>query len=408
MGYGEKSDLNTGRKLNLDKTFEHLIQPVFEELGITCIRASDVKHGGIIDVPMYDYILKSDIVVADLSTLNANAIYELGVRHGVRPYTTLVIAEDQLKYPFDLNHISITTYQHLGVDIGASEVKRFKTKFKALVSSVLEKAFIDSPVYTYLKGLKPPEFTEEEKEQIIEAAEGSSISDLITEGESHKDARRYKEALEIFRRAHEFVPNEPFILQRLALLTYKLGLPSPISALIGAEKILESLNPTTTNDVETLGLLGAINKRLYENTKDITFLRKAISYYERGFINGKDYYNGVNLAYLYLLNSSLTEDNNERIADLVNSKRIRTRTYEICKRLIATPSFFEMTDKIWILFTLAEITGINEILDDTHEIETSSEEFISQAIAHGASEFQVSSFREQQRKIIDLIIQSKN
>ncbi|RYG34066.1 MAG: DUF4071 domain-containing protein, partial [Chitinophagaceae bacterium] len=88
----------TGRKLNLDATYEHLIKPVFEDLGIKCIRASDVRHSGIIDVPMYQNIYKADIVVADISTLNANAIYELGVRHALRPYTTIVIAEDQLQY----------------------------------------------------------------------------------------------------------------------------------------------------------------------------------------------------------------------------------------------------------------------------------------------------------------------
>ena len=154
MGYGERTDFLTGRKLNLDKTFEHLIQPAFEELGITCIRASDVLHSGVIDVPMYEYILKADIVVADLSTLNANAVYELGVRHGVRPYTTIVIAEDQLKYPFDLNHIVINGYQHLGVDIGATEAKRFKQHLKKLVESVLSSAAVDSPVYTYMYVVK--------------------------------------------------------------------------------------------------------------------------------------------------------------------------------------------------------------------------------------------------------------
>jgi hypothetical protein len=37
---------------------------------------------------MYEQLLKADVVVADLSTSNRNAIYELGVRHALRPYTT--------------------------------------------------------------------------------------------------------------------------------------------------------------------------------------------------------------------------------------------------------------------------------------------------------------------------------
>ena len=42
-------------------------------------------------------------MIADLSTLNANVFYELGVRHAQKPNTTVVIAESVLvqKIPFD-------------------------------------------------------------------------------------------------------------------------------------------------------------------------------------------------------------------------------------------------------------------------------------------------------------------
>jgi hypothetical protein len=58
---------------------------------------------------MYEQLLKADVVVADLSTSNRNAFYELGVRHALRPYTMVVIAEEQMMKaaPFDVNHISI-------------------------------------------------------------------------------------------------------------------------------------------------------------------------------------------------------------------------------------------------------------------------------------------------------------
>lgn len=125
-GFGPKTDFETGRIIDLDKTFEHLIKPVFDDLKITCFRAKEIKHSGTIDVPMYEWIYKADIVVADVSTLNANALYELGVRHALRPNTTIVISEDQTKYPFDLNHTVIFKYEHLGKDIGVTEAIRFK------------------------------------------------------------------------------------------------------------------------------------------------------------------------------------------------------------------------------------------------------------------------------------------
>lgn len=86
MGFGEKTDLATGRTLDLDKTYRIIIKKAVEDCGLECIRGDDVIHSGIIDKPMYELLLGADVVViADLSTSNANAIYELGIRHALRP-----------------------------------------------------------------------------------------------------------------------------------------------------------------------------------------------------------------------------------------------------------------------------------------------------------------------------------
>src|SRR5262249_6300684 len=108
MGFGEKTDFqsNPQRVLNLDKTYNNIIKPVVEEAGLACIRADEIIHPTVIDKPMYDNLLSADIVIADLSTSNANAIYELGVRHALRPRTTVVMAEHNFSFPFDLNHLS--------------------------------------------------------------------------------------------------------------------------------------------------------------------------------------------------------------------------------------------------------------------------------------------------------------
>ena len=59
---------------------------------------------------MYELLLDADLVIADLSTSNANALYELGVRHALRPSTTIVIAEKQFKFPFDISHLLVRPY----------------------------------------------------------------------------------------------------------------------------------------------------------------------------------------------------------------------------------------------------------------------------------------------------------
>jgi hypothetical protein len=142
-------------------SYQELIKPAVEAAGLKCIRADEIKHSGLIDDPMYEQLLKADVVVADLSTSNRNAIYELGVRHALRPYTTVIIAEEGLmKSPFfDLGHIVIRTYHHPGEDIGVKEMRRFTAELTAAIKDILAKEperRRDSPVYRFLEHLTPP------------------------------------------------------------------------------------------------------------------------------------------------------------------------------------------------------------------------------------------------------------
>ena len=104
QGFGEKTDLSTGRVLNLDASYE-VIKEAVQKAGLRCVRADEIIHSGTIDKPMYEWLFRADLVIADLSTYNVNAAYELGLRYGVRPGTTMIIAENGFKNPFDVGHI---------------------------------------------------------------------------------------------------------------------------------------------------------------------------------------------------------------------------------------------------------------------------------------------------------------
>src|SRR6185436_950230 len=131
MGFGKKTDFETGRVLDLDKSYRNMIKPAVEAAGLQCIRADEIVHSGMIDVPMYEMLLNADLVVADLSTSNKNAYYELGVRHALKPHTTIVICEDGIKtFPFDVNHVLIRQYHHTGEGIDFEEVERFREVLK--------------------------------------------------------------------------------------------------------------------------------------------------------------------------------------------------------------------------------------------------------------------------------------
>src|SRR6516225_3850082 len=119
MGFGKKTDFETGRVLDLDQSYLALIKPAVEAARLKCIRADEIVHSGLIDVPMYEQLLNADVVVADVSTSNRNALYELGVRHSLLLYPTVIISEQMMinSTTFDLSHIIIRSYRHLGEDI---------------------------------------------------------------------------------------------------------------------------------------------------------------------------------------------------------------------------------------------------------------------------------------------------
>ncbi|HOF17238.1 MAG TPA: TRAFs-binding domain-containing protein [Bacteroidales bacterium] len=396
-GFGPKTDFETGRIIDLDKTYEHLIKPVFDELKITCFRAKDIKHSGTIDVPMYEWIYKADIVIADVSTLNANALYELGVRHALRPNSTIVISEDQTKYPFDLNHTVITKYEHLGKDIGASEVIRFKAELKSLIQSVLRNQKNDSPVYTYLPKLKPPVFSDKELELITETPKNQvSLSELISDAENAKNNNDFGVAIMLYKACLNFEPQNVFLKQRLALVTYKYEKPNPKKALLNAENILDELNPEETTDIETLGLSGAINKRLFELSNDQTYLDKSIKFYSKGYHIAQDYYNGINYSYLLTLKSTLIDDKYEAISYFIQSQIVREQIVSICINLIKQKTFKKRNDKEWIYQSLAQAyLG----LDKQDELNT----IIEKINKLSKGQFDLDTFKEHNKKLIDYI-----
>ena len=103
QGFGKKTDYATGRVLNLDASYA-IIKEAVEQAGHECLRADEIVHSGNIDKLMYEHLLHADLVIADLSTQNLNAAFELGVRYGLRANATIIVAEEGFTAAFDVNH----------------------------------------------------------------------------------------------------------------------------------------------------------------------------------------------------------------------------------------------------------------------------------------------------------------
>lgn len=387
MGYGVKTDFQQNKSFDLDKAYQYIVKPAAEAAGYDCERADEIQHAGVIDVPMYERLLTADLVIADLSTANVNAFFELGVRYACKPFTTIVMAEKGFNIPFDMGHVVIRHYEHLGPGIDYGEVERMKAELTKACRAIPQTRQVDSPVYTYISSLVPPsrrpdsgalsshaELEQEHRTQdALAKAETQEEKDALQiplaallaaakAARAREDFRTMRDVLQGVRVAQgEFA--DPFVLQQLALAVYKSQDPDPATALRQAREILMPLDPEGSSDPETLGLWGAIHKRRWEladlsRRERLEALSTAIWAYEKGFYLKSDYYNGINFAFLLNVRAAQS-DGEDAVADRVQARRVRERVLAICDRLLAEGVKGESDDtrleeEYWIRATAAE------------------------------------------------------
>ena len=344
MGFGVKVDYRSNRSLDLDKTYK-IIKRAVEAAGLECIRADDIVHSGVIDKPMYENLLSADVAIADLSTSNENAIYELGVRHALKPRTTIVIAEKQFKFPFDLTHVVIRHYEHLGTGIDFDEAERLQGELTKAILAITAASDVDSPVYTYLPDLIQPAVRIAAKladpgppPAAASASDPGSQTFTILMEAFHEACKQgdFLLAKKYLEKVRESRNNDPYIVQQLAMATYRSRHPTPVDALGEARQILSALEPETSGDPETLGLWGAIHKRLWEETTDRAALDRSITAYERGFVMKRDCYNGINYAYMLDVRAGVQTDAEEATADHVLARRVRRLLLDIADASLKT------------------------------------------------------------------------
>lgn len=481
MGFGKKTDFETGRTLDLDKTYRNIIKPAARDAGLKCVRADEIVHSGLIDVPMYEQLLTADVVIADLSTSNKNAFYELGIRHALRPHTTIVISENGMKIPFDVNHVVVRQYVHRGDSLDYDEVEQFRSELVKAIDEILktEPHRPDSPIYVFLNKLKPP--TLEEVMEATEAVDSNAAPDddggaaeadeqthsllmqRVAEAQNKGNIAQAKALLEtvytLLKEAETAakergVPPRPVdadIVQRLALLTYKEAEAKNRDeakkadakgrqltatederasdrlklACEEARDLLATLNPETTNDPETLGLWGAVHKRLWEVTGEREYLNESVRGYERGFYLRNDYYNGINFAYLLNVRAAdamrragkpdgadkAVALHAEAIADFVQAGRVRREVLTICEQwLESNPPPDEekaskqskaayASGKYWVMATAAEARlGLGEA--------GPADKLYDDAYALAPNEMMADSTREQRLKLEALLADS--
>lgn len=181
----------------------------------------------------------------------------------------------------------------------------------------------------------------------------ASFSELVISAELAMKNSDFMAAARDFSKAAIQQANDPYVLQRYALATYKSKIPTPVEALHKACEIIHALKPESTLDCETLGIAGSIHKKLWIINRNADDLTKALAFYGRAFSHCKQYYCGEN--YALCLNFQATTQKDINLLNFFNiqAKKVREELIQVLDEITKAPGFAGRADKKWVLATLA-------------------------------------------------------
>ncbi len=88
------------------------IREVAEDLNLISERADEIEHNSDIMSVIEAKIKTASIVLADITSLNPNVLYELGFAHGCSK-KTIIISRDIGNLPFDLAHYNCVAFDNI-------------------------------------------------------------------------------------------------------------------------------------------------------------------------------------------------------------------------------------------------------------------------------------------------------
>jgi tetratricopeptide (TPR) repeat protein len=230
--------------IDFDRVDSELIQPAvaaLEQYGFAVAGGTtgSISRQGNIREDMFRLIVASDLVIADVSIHNANAFYELGIRHALRPqHTFLMRSKTDAAYPFDLQTDRYFLYDAANPHASIDELVR-------ALRSTLNSVERDSPVFALLPKLVP-----HGRGQLVRVPQDfqEDVARAVASGR-RGDLRLFAHEVGSFEWDQEG-------LRLIGDAQVKLG------AFAGARNTFESLRNTAPDDVQANLRLGTIYQRL--------------------------------------------------------------------------------------------------------------------------------------------------
>jgi O-acetyl-ADP-ribose deacetylase (regulator of RNase III) len=149
MPFGEKKD-SDGNSINFDKIYTDFIKGAVTELGIECIRCDEIAETGWIHLKMFKHIFEADVAVVDITSLNPNVFYELGIRHALNKHVTVLIRKVGTYTPFNIQGFQMLEYNPDSTE----SIVSCKARIGEFILNGLASHTVDSPVHEVLDTLK--------------------------------------------------------------------------------------------------------------------------------------------------------------------------------------------------------------------------------------------------------------
>lgn len=101
-----------------DQYYQAVFKPAISDAGLKPRRADDLYRPGTIINDIWSQTRDATVVLADLSTKNANVLYELGLAHAIgKP--VVIVSESVDDVPFDLRALRVIEYDKNAHDWGS-------------------------------------------------------------------------------------------------------------------------------------------------------------------------------------------------------------------------------------------------------------------------------------------------
>jgi hypothetical protein len=333
MPFGLKKDPGGGPDIDFEAIYELGLRPGIEDAGLEAIRADEERTGGIIHKAMFERLVLCDFAVADLTTANANVFYELGVRHAVRPATTLAVFVAQNRLPFDVNYLRALPYSlaegnRFGPDEGAKLRSAIAARLMELRALATDGVPTDSPLFQLLTDYGPPdiarlktdvfrervEYSNTAKQRLADARRVESVAEVAKIEEelgtldavetgvlvdlflSYRAVSAYDRMLALFERMPAALQRTVMVREQYAFALNRLKQRGK------ALEVLQALVDEHGPNSETYGLMGRIYKDQWTEARTsgnrfaaAGHLDRAIKAYLRGFeADWRDAYPGIN------------------------------------------------------------------------------------------------------------------